>query len=483
MKRHALFVGVNAYDDKSIRSLRYSVPDATVLEDRFHRLGFKTSLLPDPTRQQLLSAVETATEGLGPGDVFLFFFAGHGFTARDGAHLLFCRDDRKRMLRVSSAGVRVDALELLTDGGGFHRTFLLDSCRTDCFADEDGRGEETRDLDFIAMPENSNETGTFFLLRSCDKFRPAIEIPGFGHGLFTQGLLDAIDGSDPGLARCGDDFAEAIRNRMETLARRAGVTSRQRPVAEINGPAFSLFDEGFFTSAPAIVAQKPSPATFIVQALVICPICGKKNRPEDTFKCRECGRDNLCLRHQDEETFLCNDCAARKMREAEAAHTATEAASYNARGEDFYNGRNGYPQDYTEAVKWFRKGAEQGSAVAQCNLGSMYYNGTGVHQDYTEAVKCIRKAAEQGDARAQCNLSVMFGNGHGVPKDYAEAVKWCRKAAEQEEAFGQSHLGDMYFLGWGVPQDDAEAVKWYRKAAEQGNENATKALQRRGITI
>ena len=34
MKRHALFVGVNAYDDKSIRPLRYSVPDATMLEDR-----------------------------------------------------------------------------------------------------------------------------------------------------------------------------------------------------------------------------------------------------------------------------------------------------------------------------------------------------------------------------------------------------------------------------------------------------------------
>lgn len=35
MKRHALFAGVNNYNDESIRRLRYSIPDASVLADRF----------------------------------------------------------------------------------------------------------------------------------------------------------------------------------------------------------------------------------------------------------------------------------------------------------------------------------------------------------------------------------------------------------------------------------------------------------------
>ena len=48
--------------------------------------------------------------------------------------------------------------------------------------------------------------------------------------------------------------------------------------------------------------------------LVVCPVCGKKNHPEDTFKCRECGRDNLCLRHQEETTFLCVECTASQRR-------------------------------------------------------------------------------------------------------------------------------------------------------------------------
>ncbi len=43
--------------------------------------------------------------------------------------------------------------------------------------------------------------------------------------------------------------------------------------------------------------------------LLICPICGRKNRPEDTFRCKKCGKDDLCIRHQDEKTFLCSQCS------------------------------------------------------------------------------------------------------------------------------------------------------------------------------
>jgi TPR repeat protein len=38
-------------------------------------------------------------------------------------------------------------------------------------------------------------------------------------------------------------------------------------------------------------------------------------------------------------------------------------------------------QDYAEAVKWYRKAAEQGDVKAQSNLGVMYASGQGVKQD------------------------------------------------------------------------------------------------------
>ena len=48
-----------------------------------------------------------------------------------------------------------------------------------------------------------------------------------------------------------------------------------------------------------------------------------------------------------------------------------------------------------------RTKAEQGHAVAQFNLGNMYREGDGVPQDDAEAVKRYRKAAEQGLTEAQ----------------------------------------------------------------------------------
>ena len=137
----------------------------------------------------------------------------------------------------------------------------------------------------------------------------------------------------------------------------------------------------------------------------------------------------------------------------------------------YYNGK-GVTQDYTEAVKWYRKAAEQGNATAQCNLGYCYYSGEGVTQDYAEAVKWFRKAAEQGNAQAQCNLGYCYKYGEGVTQDYTEAVKWYRKAAEQGNAKAQCYLGYCYYSGEGVTQDYTEAVKWFRKSAEQGNVTA-----------
>ena len=67
-----------------------------------------------------------------------------------------------------------------------------------------------------------------------------------------------------------------------------------------------------------------------------------------------------------------------------------------------------FPRNYKEALRWYRKAAEQGYSVAQFNLGVMYENGLGLPQDYIEALKWYRKAADQGIADAQNNLGLMY---------------------------------------------------------------------------
>ena len=69
--------------------------------------------------------------------------------------------------------------------------------------------------------------------------------------------------------------------------------------------------------------------------------------------------------------------------------------------------------------------------MAQINLGLMYASGIGVSEDDAEAVKWYRKAAEQGHASAQNNLGHKYVYGEGAPVDYVEAYAWFNIAAAQ----------------------------------------------------
>ena len=120
-----------------------------------------------------------------------------------------------------------------------------------------------------------------------------------------------------------------------------------------------------------------------------------------------------------------------------------------------------------------RAGADKGDAKAQYELGRAFFSGTlGVAKDEAEAVKWYRKAAEQNVADAQYNLGVCYANGQGVTEDDAESVKWFRKAAEQNFADAQYNLGVYYDSGEGVAKDEVEAYKWWLLAAGQGNDDA-----------
>ena len=119
--------------------------------------------------------------------------------------------------------------------------------------------------------------------------------------------------------------------------------------------------------------------------------------------------------------------------------------------------------------------AEQGNAIAQNFLGTMYLKGEGVPQDYIGAVKWYTLSAEQGLAPAQNNLGWMYAKGEGVTQDYKEAVKWYKLSVEQGHALAQLNLGLMYATGWGVIQDYVQAHMWVNIAVANGNEYGRKA--------
>ena len=126
-------------------------------------------------------------------------------------------------------------------------------------------------------------------------------------------------------------------------------------------------------------------------------------------------------------------------------------------------------KDFTQAVKWFRAGADQGEARAQYELAMMYYRAQGVARNNVTGFDWAKKAADQGFALAQNRVGVSFERGEGVAQNVSTAVEWYRKAAAQGESYGQNNVGRMLIFVRGVPQDPAQAYEFFGRSAAQGN--------------
>lgn len=104
--------------------------------------------------------------------------------------------------------------------------------------------------------------------------------------------------------------------------------------------------------------------------------------------------------------------------------------------------------------------------------------------NYAEAVKLYRRSANQGFSPAALNLALLFHKGQGVPQDYAEAVKFYRMAATQGDYTepivrsimrqAQFNLGLIYYYGRGVLQDHVSAHMWWNLAGSNGSKNGIK---------
>ena len=342
MKRHALFVGVDKYADGHIPNLSCAVSDATDLHGFFkYGAGYdRVELLPDPAgKKDILGAVRELTAGLGQGDFFLFFFAGHGFRVGEN-HVLVCAKDLYDDVKYEDDGLPLGQLKRRLSGT-FDSALLLDACQSDILATRGGEGIAERDLSLIhEAPAERSGCGALTIVTSCDAGQTAAELSERRHGLFTVAMLDLLKEAQRVHSRVdlSDAFRMDLGRRMGEIASRFGIPTEQRPRFSCTGDSCFVLLDG---TVPMASACQPPPQYHqpgVAPSLVICPLCGKKNHPEDTFRCRECGMDNLCLRHQDESTFLCAACTAaqRKVREdayrkAEVKRKVREEAECRAR--------------------------------------------------------------------------------------------------------------------------------------------------------
>jgi formylglycine-generating enzyme required for sulfatase activity len=58
----------------------------------------------------------------------------------------------------------------------------------------------------------------------------------------------------------------------------------------------------------------------------LCPFCGLRNDPDDTFRCVACARDYLCLEHFVKSDRCCEECAGKTQRQRLEAERRTKQA-------------------------------------------------------------------------------------------------------------------------------------------------------------
>jgi len=127
-------------------------------------------------------------------------------------------------------------------------------------------------------------------------------------------------------------------------------------------------------------------------------------------------------------------------------------------------------QDHSQAAQWWRKGAEQGNAYAQYNLGLLYEKGDGIPQDYSQAAQWFRKAVEQGSYCAPYNLGVLYERGHGVPGNKVIAYALYDRSRYNSDSYERRRK-----LADSMTEQEIEAGEALSSQMEGGN-NPLKAL-------
>ena len=168
-------------------------------------------------------------------------------------------------------------------------------------------------------------------------------------------------------------------------------------------------------------------------------------------------------------------------------------------GDLFYVGKNGIPQNYSQAMVWYEQACTKNSAIAHYCIGVMYENAYGVKQNITTAIRYFQLAQDRGHAIATIKidtllnsnkrtplelttLALMYQNGsYGVIKNYSRVVMLYQIASEKGDNLAALDLGHFHQLDHdGLPKDAHLAFQSYLRAATLLNQDALIPLERLG---
>lgn len=190
-----------------------------------------------------------------------------------------------------------------------------------------------------------------------------------------------------------------------------------------------------------------------------CTECDEVNSYPEHKVCQTCGERIDCtqMEHIKFYQFYIDRANAGDM------YAAVELFKLYTEGEHLV-------KNIDEGVKWLTYAAENGSALAQFEMGKLYFFDKGIFElDDKKAYMWFKRSADNnypfaGHYVAQCHLA-----GAGVPEDQKKGFELFLENANVGVPESQEKVAFCYMFGVGTEKDLKKAFYWYRRAADMDN--------------
>lgn len=209
-RRLAVLVGIDAYEDPALPSLRHAGTDARAVAEVLdaHTADFDVVTVltgEDTTRAAILDALRNLRAGLRPEDSVFVYFAGHGTRDRvgEGMHRFLLPSDARREAVVATGIDLEELLDWLTTLPAERRGLVVDAC-----FDGGGRSVSRAGDVPLAPPRRDLRLATLgpgdIQVYATTPGRPSLEDDTLGHGVYTWFLLEALGWAFRDADRDGD---------------------------------------------------------------------------------------------------------------------------------------------------------------------------------------------------------------------------------------------------------------------------------------
>jgi uncharacterized caspase-like protein len=357
-------------------------------------MGLDVTVSLDESREDLLATLSDFAFRAETADLAVIYFAGHGVEVQGENFLIPVDAEIRSNADVARQAISLSELLNVVASARLMRLVILDACRDNPFTD-------LVDLASMASSNATTDGGTRSVgsqgLASVNPDRGTlvafaasagqVSFDGSGqNGYYAQALVDALGTPDTELGlvfrKVRDEVLEATRNRQEPFT-----------YGSLSATPFYIGEGGGTVPAPAADA----------------------------------------LDERFDRVSAWAGVPAEQARELLQLADAGDTRSMLAMG--YMRLAPGTSQaELDEAIRYFERAAEAGSAEAQFELAKLYAEGRGLQADPRKAIELFEQAAAQNEPRALNRLGYYYFYGEmGLPEDPARAVDLIGRAAEARD--------------------------------------------------